>query len=440
MINELHKQPVQIVIAGGGFAGYNLARHLLKNKDLFIILIDRNNYNYFPPLLYQVATGFLDASAISYPYRKLFRHERLSFRMAEVINVDTEAKNLILNNGEISYDYLVFSNGAQSNFFGIKSIQENAIPMKTIDDALSMRNMLFKTMEEASIATDPAEQETLLNIVVAGGGPTGVEITGMLAEIKKNIFQKEYPELKQVPSQIYIVDGGPCLLGPMSDKSHDDAYRILSDLGVKILLNTHVNEFSDRKVVLSSGEVINAKLLIWAAGVTATVFPGIPESSTGIGKRMITDEFNRVIGLRDVYAIGDCSIQYAHPEYPKGHPQLAQVAIQQGTNLALNFPAIIAGKPLSPFAYFDKGEMAIIGRQHAVVDLFKHRFHLKGIIALSAWLGVHLMSLVNPANKLRTLITWTIAYLSSDQSLRMIYRPERMPETAKKSEPAALPE
>jgi NADH dehydrogenase len=426
--------PVKVVIAGGGFAGLNLAEQLLRNKNYIITIIDANNYNYFPPLLYQVATGFLDASSISYPFRKHFRNSRLSFRMAKVLSVDPSKKLVRLDNGQLGYDYLVFATGVKSNFFGIKSIEENAIPMKTVDDALRMRNVLYSTMEEASVAASDTEKKTLLNIVVAGGGPTGVEVTGMLAEIKKNIFLKEYPELKHIESKIYIVDGGKHLLGPMSDKSHDEAHKVLTGLGVEIILDTHVNEFSDQQVILSSGQVIPARILIWAAGVTAVTFPGVPESSIGQGKRMLTDEFNRVNGMEDVFAIGDCSIQLTDLVYPKGHPQLAQAAIQQGKNLAGNFALMIKGKPLKPFKYYDKGEMAVIGREHAVVDLFKHRFHLRGLLALLAWLTVHLLSLVNGANKFRTLASWTVAYLSKDQSLRMIYRPDLIRRTTRKPE------
>jgi NADH dehydrogenase len=426
--------PIRVVIAGGGFAGVNLAQRLLKDKRFWVTLIDRNNYNYFPPLLYQVSTGFLDASGISYPYRKLFRNERFSFRMGEVTGFNPEQNMLHLDNGGISYDHLVMATGVKSNFFGIQSIEENAIPMKTIDDALRMRNVLYQTMEAASISTDAEEREMLLNVVVAGGGPTGVEVTGMLAEIRKNIFLKEYPELKGVPSHIYIVDGGQHLLAPMSQKSQNEAYAILDGLGVQIILGTHVQEFRDQKVTLSDGTIIPAKILIWAAGVTAPMLNGIPLNSLGPGKRIITDNFNRVNGFSNVYAIGDCSIQITDPAYPKGHPQLAQVAIQQGRNLANNLLLIGTEKPWSPFSYYDKGEMAIIGREHAVVDLFKHRSHLRGFPALFAWLTVHLMSLMNAANKSRTLISWVVAYLSKDQSLRMIFRPEGSKEKAMKSE------
>ena len=434
MNDNQNQQPIRLVIAGGGFAGVNLAQQLLQNNNFFITLVDRNNYNYFPPLLYQVATGFLDPSSISYPFRKLFRNERLKFRMGEIKKVDPAANVLYLDSGELHYDYLVLATGVRSNFFGIKSIEENAIPMKTVDDALRMRNVLYQTMEEASAATDEAVREQLMNIVVAGGGPTGVEVTGMLAEIKKNIFLKEYLELKNIRSKIYIVDGGQNLLSPMSDKSHQEASKVLTRLGVEIILGTHVNEFNNHEVVLSNGVIIPAKVLIWATGVTADLIPGIPQNSIGTGKRMITDRFNKVQGLANVFAIGDCSIQLEDPRYPKGHPQLAQVAIQQGITLAANLIATAGGKPLRQFNYYDKGEMAIIGREHAVVDLFKHRFHLNGLVALFAWLIVHLLSLVNAANKFRTLMSWTAAYLSKDQSLRMIFRADRIQQTAEKPE------
>ncbi|MGF7036820.1 NAD(P)/FAD-dependent oxidoreductase [Mucilaginibacter lappiensis] len=432
--NEKISGKIRVVIAGGGFAGINLAQNLLNDRRFAITIVDRNNYNYFPPLLYQVATGFLDASGISYPFRKLFRNDRISFRMAAVNQIDPIEKTLCLDNGMVTYDILVLATGVKSNFFGIKSIEENAIPMKTVDDALRMRNVLYQTMEKASVSTDKSEQEMLLNIVVAGGGPTGVEVTGMLAEIKRNIFQKEYPELKNIPSKIYIVDGGQHLLSPMSNKSHEEAYKILTGLDVEVILGTHVNEFIDHQVILSNGTIIPANILIWAAGVTATIYPGIPETSIGPGKRILTNSFNEVNGMESVFAIGDCSVQTDDPKYPKGHPQLAQVAIQQGRKLASNLSGMADNKPLQKFSYYDKGEMAIIGREHAVVDLFKHRYHLKGLIALMAWLTVHLLSLMNAANKFRTLVSWVVAYLSKDQSLRMIYRPESTKKAADRTE------
>ncbi|GAA4321991.1 NAD(P)/FAD-dependent oxidoreductase [Mucilaginibacter gynuensis] len=414
--------PKKIVIIGGGFAGVNLAQELLKNNNYDITLVDRHNYNYFPPLLYQVATSFLEPSNISYPFRKLFRNKSLRFRMAELQKVDTQNKVAYLSNGSIEYDYLVFASGAKSNFFGNENVQKYAIPMKTIDDALKMRNTLLNTLEKATLVTDAEEKRKLLTIVIAGGGPTGVEVAGMLAELRKRVIRREYPELAGSPSQIYIVDGGPNLLAPMSEKTHAAARKILTDLGVIVKSGIQVRDYDGSVITLSTGETIEAKTLIWTAGITANTFEGIPETSLGIGKRMVTDEHNKVTGLDDIYAIGDSSVQITDPLYPKGHPQLAQVAIQQGRTLAKNFTAMATGKALVPFKYFDKGDMAIIGRNKAVVDLFKNKLHFGGFLALFMWLFVHLISLVNYRNKFRTLISWATAYISRDRSLRMIFR------------------
>ena len=412
----------KLLIIGGGFAGMNLAQEVMKSDAYQVTLIDKNNYNYFPPLLYQVATSFLDPSSISYPFRKLFRNEQVKFRMGELIRIDPDQKIAYLNDAELPYDELVFATGARTNYFGNENVKKYALPMKTIDDALLMRNSLLKTLEEASICTDPEERRKLLTIVVAGGGPTGVEVSGMLAEMKKNIILKDYPEIKNSGGQIYIVDAGASLLAPMSEKTHEETKNALIELGVRVKLNTRVTNFENGIVTLTTGETIEAKTLIWAAGITANSFDGIAPEMRGAGQRMITDEYNKVTGLEHVYAIGDSSIMTTDPAYPHGHPQLAQVAIQQGRNLARNFIAVSKSKPLKPFIYFDRGDMAIVGRHNAVVDMFKHKVHLKGFAALFIWLFIHLISLVTCTNKLKTLYNWTVAYISKDQSLRMIFR------------------
>lgn len=413
----------KILVIGGGFAGLNLVQQLSGNKNYEITLVDKNNYNYFPPLLYQVATSFLNASSISYPYRKLLRDKKMNFRMAELLRVDPMNQIAYLNDGELKYDHLVFATGARTNFYGIESIEKNAIPMKTIDDALRMRNALLKSLETAAVTTDPLARKKLLNIVVAGGGPTGVEVAGMLAEMKKFIQVKDYPELDGTPGDIYIVNSGPDLLAPMSDKTHKETYNALISLGVHVKLNTKVTDFTDGIVRLSSGEQIATKTLIWAAGITANTFEGIPVSSLGIGQRMVTDRFNRVKGLYNVWAIGDISIQHSDPLYPSGHPQLAQVAIQQGSNLAANFTASAQDKSLKAFKYIDRGDMAVVGRHIAVVDLFKNKVHVGGLAALLIWFFIHLIALVNYNNKLRTLYNWAVAFITRDQALRMIIRP-----------------
>lgn len=418
-------QPIskkKLLIIGGGFAGINLAQEVSKSEAYQVTLADKNNYNYFPPLLYQVSTSFLDPSSISYPFRKLFRHGRVRFQMGELTRIDPVRKIAYLTNAELIYDELVFATGAKTNFFGSGEIQQNALPMKTIDDALLLRNSLLKTMEAAAACTDPAERQKLLTIVVAGGGPTGVEVSGMLAEMKRSILPKDYPEIENFDGQVYCIDGGASLLAPMSEKTHREAAAVLTGLGVEIILHTRVTGFKDDTVTLSNGQTISARTLIWAAGITANSFEGISPEMRGPGGRMLTDEHNKLIGLDHVYAIGDSSFMTTDPAYPQGHPQLAQVAIQQGRRLAKNFIAMAKDKPLKPFLYFDKGDMAIIGRHKAVVDLLKHKVFLKGLPALFIWLFIHLVSLITYANKIKTMYNWTVAYLSRDQSLRMIFR------------------
>ena len=415
----------RVFIIGGGFAGLSLCQQLFNNPFYEITLIDKNNYNYFTPLLYQVATSFLEPSSISYPFRKIFRGKNLNFRMATLVKVNTSVNTLSLADGsEIGYDILIFAAGSRTNFFGSESIQQNAFSLKGIDDALFMRNELIKTLEAASLENDPLTKKKLLTIVIAGGGPTGVEVAGMLAEMKEYILDKDYPAINKDLAEIYVVDASPYLLAPMSEKTHQAAYKTLTDMGVHLLLNTRVILYENDKVYLSTGEVIVAKTLLWAAGVIANTFEGIANSSIGRGNRMITDHYNRVLGYDNVYAIGDISIQYTDSDYPEGHPQLAQPAIQQGKALARNLVLLAKGKSMKPFNYFDKGEMAIIGRRHAYADLFKHKFHLGGFLGLTSWLFIHLISLVNYNNIIKTLYNWTIAYLTRDQALRMIFRSE----------------
>ncbi|QHT69273.1 NAD(P)/FAD-dependent oxidoreductase [Rhodocytophaga rosea] len=427
-VQQLNKVPSptskkHIVIVGGGFAGLNLIQHLYKNTHYRITLVDKNNYNFFNPLLYQVATGFLEPASISYPFRKLFRNKGITFRMAELVRINPQSQTIQLSDGELQYDYLVLAAGAKTNFFGNETIEKNAISLKGMDDAIYMRNELIKTLEKAAIEKDPIERKKLLTMVVVGGGPTGVEVAGMLAEMKNFILTKEYPELAGAGGQIIIVDAMPHLLAPMSEKTHTETYEALVELGVRVKLNTRVVNFENDQVQFSDGEVMESKTLIWAAGITAHTFEGIPETSLGAGKRIVTDEFNQIKGLKNVYAIGDISIQQTDPVYPKGHPQLAQVAIQQGTTLARNLKAMSKNKKLKPFHYFDRGDMAIVGRHHAVADLFKHKLHLNGFLGLLSWLFIHLVSLVNYNNKIKTLYGWVVAYLTRDQALRMIFKP-----------------
>ncbi|MFB2118957.1 NAD(P)/FAD-dependent oxidoreductase [Parapedobacter sp. 2B3] len=412
-----------LVLVGGGFAGLNFARRLSGNRFYNVTLVDSNNYNYFTPLLYQVATGFLEPAAISYPFRKLLKDTGMAFRMATVIGVDADKQAVYLSDGgQLDYDVLVLAAGSKTNFFGNAQIERNAFYIKTIDDALSMRNGLIQTMEKAAVENNPEVRRKLLTMVVAGGGPTGVELAGMLAEFKQCLLGMDYPELKNETLRVFLVEGSPHLLAPMSTATHKEAYRVLNRLGIAIRLNTRVTHYEDDRVHLSNGEVIEAKTLIWAIGVTANTVAGVDGKSVGRGGRMMTDPYGRVMGYDNIYAIGDISIQQHDKAYPDGHPQLAQPAIQQGKRLASNLLLLAGNKPMKPFSYADRGDMAIIGRRWAVADLFKHRLHLGGVLGLLGWLFIHLISLVNYNNKIKTFYNWLVAYLTHDQVLRMIFR------------------
>lgn len=419
------KPKQHIVIIGGGFAGVNTAKRLLQtNKNCSVTLVDRNNYYFFPPLLYQVATGFLDVSNISYPFRKYFRgYDNFTFFMGELLEIQTEKNTVILSTGALHYDKLIIATGTTSNFFGNENIKKNALPMKNIADALYLKNTLLERFETASRTADEAERRKLTTIVIAGGGPTGVEIAGMLADLRKNILTKDYPKLKGLPFDIYVLDGLTTLLAPMRKASQDYTLKSLQDMGVIIRLNQLVTDFDGETVLLGDGSSIETKNLIWTAGVTALTFKGLPDSYYGRGKRLMVDGFNKVSGTTNIYAIGDTCIQTTDQAFPNGHPQLAQVAIQQGTLLARNLYAEAVKKKKKRFVYNDKGSMAIIGRNKAVADLTNPNFHFSGFIAWLMWLFVHLLSLIHFRNKVKTCFNWISAYISKDQYLRMIVKP-----------------
>ena len=417
---------MHIVVIGGGFAGVNIAKSLANKKDFQVTLVDKNNYNFFPPLIYQVATAYLEPTSISYPFRKLFSgKDNLHFRLGEVKKIVPAENKIILDSGELTYDQLVFATGAETNYFGMENVKQHAIPMKTLSDALEMRNRLLEQMEKAVISNDAAEIKKLVTIVIAGGGPTGVELAGMFAEMKNGILRKEYPALSGKGVEIILVDGGNVVLAPMSPQSQQDTFEALTKLGVKIKFDYQVKDYVDDTILFTNGERIATKNLIWAAGVTASVFEGLPVESYGRGRRMLVDEYNKLNGTKNIYAVGDTCFQTTDTHFPNGHPQVAQVAIQQGLNLAKNFQSLVNGKALKAFTYVDKGSMAIIGRNKAVVDLPKPRLHLKGFIAWLAWLFIHLLSLITYRNRVRTFWNWMIAYFTKDQSLRMIIRPAK---------------
>ncbi|HYG17447.1 MAG TPA: NAD(P)/FAD-dependent oxidoreductase [Ohtaekwangia sp.] len=415
----------EIVIIGGGFAGINLTKQLENEPGFQVTLVDKNNYNFFPPLLYQVATGFLEVSNISYPFRKLFHGKKnIRFRLGELVKIVPDQNKVLLSTGELAYDYLVLATGTVSNYFGIDNIRKFGLPMKTVDDAIEMRNYLLQRTEEATITTDENERRKLGTIVIAGGGPTGVEIAGMLAETRSNILEKDYPELSARKLKIYLVDGAPSLLPPMSRDTQQYTYDTLVKMGVEVKLNKLVKDYTNDTVVFADGEQIETKTLIWTAGVTASVFEGIPKESYGRGRRLLVDDYNKVAGTANIYAIGDTCLQTSDKNFPNGHPQLAQVAMQQGKNLAQNFLAIERGKAPKAFEYSDRGSMAIIGRSKAAADLVRPTLHLQGFIAWTIWLFIHLFSLISYRNRIKTMYNWVLAYFTKDQSLRMIIRPK----------------
>ena len=415
----------EIVIIGGGFAGVNLAEKLIGKKGIHVTIVDKNNYNFFPPLLYQVATGYLEVSNITYPFRKLFAGKKnIRFRMASLERIIPEEKTVVLDNGQLKYDELVIATGTQSNYFGIENVRKYGIPMKTIDDAVNLRNTVLQRTEEATRTRDALERAKLTTVVIAGGGPTGVELAGMLSQIKKNVFGKEYPELVHYGGTIYLVDALDTVLAPMSKKSQQYTYDTLVKMGVKVLLGKQVKDYVDDTVIFADGTLIPTRLLIWTAGVSAMTFEGIPMQCYGRGKRLLVNEYNKVHHLLNVYAIGDTCLHTSDKDFENGHPQLAQVAIQQGRNLARNFVAMVENRTLKPFSYHDKGTMAIIGRSKAVAEIPKPKMFFKGFVAWMAWLFVHLFSLINVRNKIKTFFNWMIAFFSNDQSMRVIVRPE----------------
>lgn len=414
----------KVVVVGGGFAGINFVKRLANDDRFQVTLVDKNNYHFFPPLLYQVATAFIEPSNISYPFRRMFQQmKNCRFHMGSFLKVNPEQNTIDTDTGTLSYDMLVISVGAESNYFGMTNVQAHALPMKSIDDALMLRNKLLLTTEEAVRATDPKERAKLLNIVIAGGGPTGVEIAGMLAELGRYIGAKEYPEIRDLPTHIYLIDSGPVLLGPMSTKAQQEAMRQLEKLGVHIILNKAVKDYINHKVILADGTEIDSKLLIWTSGVTGRSLPGIPAESIGRGKRLLVDANNKVENTSNIYALGDICYQTSDPAYPNGHPQLAQVAIQQGTLLAANVKRAASGKNMLSFFYKDKGTMAIISKYKAVADLPK--IFLKGIIAWMIWLFVHIIPLVGFRNKVWLAFSWMWAFLTNNPTLRLIIRPRK---------------
>jgi NADH dehydrogenase len=415
---------MKIVIVGGGFGGLNFAKKLVGKKEFEITLVDKNNYHFFPPLLYQVATSFIEPSNISYPFRKMFQDSgNIFFFNGTLKLVNDKEKYIETNNGRLYFDYLVLAMGTVTNYFGMENVQAHSLPMKTIDDALNLRNTHLLHLEEATRIIDEQKRKELTTIVIAGGGPTGVEVAGMLAEMADHIIKKDYPELENFSKEIYLIDAGPSLLGPMSKKAQNEAYQALELLGVKIKLNISVKDFKDNTVILSDDSEIRSHTLVWASGVVAPEVPGLPEDSISRGRRILVDAFNKVLGTSNVFAIGDICLQNTDNNFPNGHPQLAQVAIQQGVLLAKNLENLTESKTMKSFVYKDKGSMAIISKFKAVVDLPNGFF--KGFLAWLTWLFIHIIPIAGFRNKFKLAFNWFWSFITNDPTLRLIIRPKK---------------
>jgi len=410
----------RIIIVGGGFAGLNLARSLFKS-GFQIVLLDQNNYHQFQPLLYQVATAGLEPSAVSFPFRRfLQKQQKAHFRIAKLEKILPESNEIITHIGAIDYDFLVLATGLKTNYFGIKNIEKKALPMKSVSEALLMRNTILQSYEKALNVENLQSREAHLNMVIVGGGPTGVELAGALAEMKNSILPKDYPELNFDLMSIFLFEAGPDLLASMSEQSSLKAKQFLEKLGVIVRTDAMVKDYNGTDVLLNDGTKHLTYNLIWTAGVTASTFEGIPETSIDKGNRMIVNEFNQVKGFDNIFAIGDTAVMKTKI-YSSGHPQVAQVAIQQAKNLGNNLKRMESGKNMENFIYRDKGSLATIGRYLAVADLGKFKF--QGFFAWLLWSLVHVLSLIGVKNKLMVLMDWTWNYLTYDPALRLMIKP-----------------
>lgn len=409
----------RIVIIGGGFGGLKLIDKLRKS-GLQIVLLDRTNYHQFQPLLYQVATAGLNPGSIAFPFRKDFRYyPDFHFRMTEVTRIIPGDNAVETDIGTIRYDYLVIAAGTTTNYYGMQNIQAHATPMKSVVEAMALRTRLLLNFEKALTETNPDKRQQLLNITIVGGGATGVEIAGALSEMKRYVLQKDYPELSANLVNIYLIEGNPRLLAAMSDEASRKALEFLNQMGVKTLLNTKVTDYQDGQLLFGDGQSIASETVIWVSGVTANHFEGIPLQSIGRGGRILTDEFNRVKSLSNIFAIGDICLQ-TEPNYPQGHPQVAQVAIQQGKLLACNLQCLIRQEIMKPFYYRDRGSLATVGRNKAVADLPHHK--TQGFFAWVIWLIVHLRSILGVRNRLEILLNWIWNYITYDQAIRLIFK------------------
>lgn len=418
--NIEHTDKKRVVIVGGGLGGLELAFKLV-GSDFQVVLVDKNNYHQFPPLIYQVASAGLEPSSISFPFRRLFQGQKdFFFRMAEVKAVDAAGKKIATSVGDIHYDYLVLAAGARTNFFGNKEIEAATLPMKSVSEAMRLRNTILRNLEKAETEEDPVRRQALMNIVVVGGGASGVEIAGAVAEMKKNILARDYPDLDASQMHIYLVNAGKRLLAAMDPVSSARAERDLKALHVHIRQPQFATEYRDGILKTSAGLEIPARTVIWVSGICANTIEGLPVESIGHAGRILTDRFCRVKGVQNVFAIGDQSLIEGDEDYPLGHPQLAQVAMQQAKTVAENLKAAQKGLAGKPFKYRNLGVMATIGRNHAVAEIGGRKFG--GFAAWVLWLVVHLRSILGVKNKAFILLNWVWNYLNYKQSLRLILK------------------
>jgi NADH dehydrogenase len=413
---------MKIIIVGGGFGGLKLARKLNNKKGFEILLIDKFNYHQFQPLFYQVATAGLDASNISFPLRKAFQNSRnIRIRLAELKQIIPSENKIVTDTGEENYDVLVLATGADTNFYGNKQLEQYSFPMKSTVEALQLRYKLIQNFEDALTTKDPEQLQRLMNIVVVGGGPTGVELSGALAEMKKYVLPKDYPELDFSKMNIFLLEGTQKTLGHMTEKSSEQSKKYLEKLGVKVMTNVHVKDYDGKNVMLADGGIPSVTVL-WAAGIKGNIPDGVDKSLIAKGNRIKVDRLNRVMGFQNIYAIGDLAYtETSH--YPNGHPQVATVAIQQAKTLAANLIKIKNGRTdLKEYEYKDKGTMATVGRNLAVVDLPKPKLHFGGLFAWLIWMSLHLMLILGVKNRFFVFINWLYNYVTYDQSLRLIFK------------------
>lgn len=421
MINIPKSGKKRIIIAGCGFAGLTLAKKL-KNKGFQVVILDKHNYHQFPPLFYQVASAGLEESSILFPLRKMFQnYSDFHIRKVEVRSADPANNQISTSAGLIEYDFLVLAHGATNSYFGSAQMQRHSRGMKTIAEVLDLRNSLLMNFENALIASDNEEQEMLLTVVIIGGGPSGVEIAGALAEMNKYVLPKDYPEFSEIRAKIYLVEAVDRVLSTMSQKSSDKARFFLENMGVNVITGTKASGCDEKTVFLDSGQNISTGMIIWTAGIAGNKISGFKPECFSRAGRILVDRINKVEGYTNIFALGDIALMTVD-KYPKGHPQVAQVAIQQAKLLSQNFVRMAKDKPVKEFRYRDLGTMATVGRHLAVVELPYARFH--GVFAWFVWMFIHLMSIIGVRNKLIIFLNWAWKYFTYDQSTRLILRPK----------------